>query len=652
MKQTLSFLFLLIFLSTLFCSELIAANRTALVIGNSEYKSITALNNPVNDATDMKTTLEKLGFDVILRTNANRTTIRKAVRLFGNKIKKGGVGLFFYAGHGVQVDGVNYIIPVGVNIKMKYDVEDQALKMRYVLGAMEEANNNLNIIILDACRNNPFRGFRGGSQGLARMDAPTGSIIVYATAPGKQAADGQGRNGTYTAQLLKNLGTPNLSVQQMLNKTGLEVMRATSNEQVPWISSTPVEDYYLAMRPQPAYKPNTVSSQSIDLPQETSTSFDDILKAEETKKKAKQKWSEWQSNRESDYQKVKRIETSDNLTSKQKKEAWYRFLVAIAQDNPYSTTDNSMRERAESRIDFWTNINALPSKASKKNKTESYEKLQNSKIVFVSRVGENKEIFISDFEGKNISQITHHKSISLSPSLSQDGHWLTYTSYVNGKPDIFVQNMKTHIITTIAYKGMNITPGWVPGKFELVAALSLDGDQEVYLLSGKGEILKRLTRSGGIDVAPRVSPDGRKLAFVSRREGSPQIYVKNLDTDGVMRVSLQGKYNTSPAWSPSGDKLAYVGIVKNKIDIYVTGFDGAAPMQLTRDQGDNEDPSWSPDGSFIVFSSTREGASKIYVMTARGSEPRRLINLPGAQTDPQWSPGRGGISNNLSMNED
>ncbi|SMC46443.1 TolB protein [Desulfocicer vacuolatum DSM 3385] len=262
-----------------------------------------------------------------------------------------------------------------------------------------------------------------------------------------------------------------------------------------------------------------------------------------------------------------------------------------------------------------------------------------SRIAFVSRVGGNKEIFISDFDGYAPRQETHHKSITLSPALSRDGRWLAYTSYVNGKPDIFVLNLKNRAKTTIAFKGMNITPAWVPGKFELMATLSLDGDQEIYLLSGKGNILKRLTRSWGIDVSPQVSPDGRKVAFVSRRGGSPQIYVKNLDTDGVMRVSFQGKYNTSPAWSPSGDKLAYVGIVKNKIDIYVTGFDGSAPMQLTRDQGDNEDPSWSPDGGFIVFSSTREGVSKIYVMTARGSEPRRLVNLPGAQTDPQWAPG-------------
>ena len=264
-----------------------------------------------------------------------------------------------------------------------------------------------------------------------------------------------------------------------------------------------------------------------------------------------------------------------------------------------------------------------------------------SRITFVSRVGGHKEIFISDFDGYAPHRETHHKSITLSPSLSWDGQWLAYTSYVNGKPDIFIRNLKTRVGTTVSYKGVNITPAWVPGKIELTATLSLDGDQEVYLLSGKGEILKRLTRSWGIDVSPRVSPDGEKVAFVSRRGGTPQIYVKTLATGEVMRVTYQGKYNTSPAWSPLGDKLAYVGIVKNQIDIYVTDFRGLEPMQLTRNQGDNEDPSWSPDGSLIVFSSTREGTSKIYVMTARGGEPRRLINLPGAQTDPEWSPGDG-----------
>ena len=185
-----------------------------------------------------------------------------------------------------------------------------------------------------------------------------------------------------------------------------------------------------------------------------------------------------------------------------------------------------------------------------------------TRIVFVSRVAGNKEIFISDFDGHNPRQETNHKSITLSPCLSWDGKWLAYTSYVNGKPDIFIRNLKTRTGAVIAFDGMNITPDWVPGKFELAATLSLDGDQEIYLLTGKGEILNRLTRSWGIDVSPRLSPDGTKMAFVSRRGGSPQIYVKTLATGEVMRVTFQGKYNTSPSWSPLGDQMAYVGVVQ------------------------------------------------------------------------------------------
>jgi len=222
-----------------------AANRNALVIGNSQYSSA-PLTNPANDARDVKAALEKLGFDVTLKIDAGRSALRRAVRVFGDKIRKGGVGLFYYSGHGVQMDGVNYMIPVGIDIQRKYDVEDQCLKMGYVLGAMEEASNALNIVILDACRDNPFRSFRGGNKGLARMDAPNGTIIAYATGAGKVAADGDGRNGTYTAHLLKHLGRKDLTVHQMLNRTGLDVMAETKKAQVPWISSTPIEEYYLA----------------------------------------------------------------------------------------------------------------------------------------------------------------------------------------------------------------------------------------------------------------------------------------------------------------------------------------------------------------------------------------------------------------------
>lgn len=263
-----------------------------------------------------------------------------------------------------------------------------------------------------------------------------------------------------------------------------------------------------------------------------------------------------------------------------------------------------------------------------------------SQIAFVSTVNSHKEIFVCEFDGSNPKQITSDKGINLSPSWSSDGKWLAYTSYAKGKPDIYIKHLKENRGAIVNLKGMNISPDWMPGKFTLAATLSFSGDQEIYLLTGKGEIIKRVTRSWGTDVSPNFSPDGEKIAFVSKRAGVPQIYTMDLRTEQVTRLTFDGQYNTSPAWSPDGDKIAYVGIQDNKIDIFVIGTDGGKPVQLTQDSGDNEDPAWSPDGSMIVFNSTRQkGVPKLFVMTAGGAYQRKLMDLPGRQTDPDWSMG-------------
>ncbi|HKK91544.1 MAG TPA: Tol-Pal system beta propeller repeat protein TolB [Desulfobacteraceae bacterium] len=260
-----------------------------------------------------------------------------------------------------------------------------------------------------------------------------------------------------------------------------------------------------------------------------------------------------------------------------------------------------------------------------------------SKIAFVSTVDTNKEIFVCDFDGYGATQETRLKSITLSPSWSSSGEWLAYTSYVKGNPDLYIKNVKQNQGYTVSFKGLNITPDWFPGQFSLAAGLSFEGDQEIYLLTGKGKIIKRLTRSWGIDISPEFSPDGKRMAFVSKRSGTPQIYIKTLGTGRVKRLTFEGGYNTSPAWSPDGEKIAYVAVKDGQINIHVTKTDGSSRVQLTRNAGDNEDPSWSPDGSLLVFSSTREGDSRIYVMTAAGGEQRRLLTLDGSQTDPEWS---------------
>ncbi|MBU4257956.1 MAG: caspase family protein [Proteobacteria bacterium] len=219
-------------------------DRVALVIGNSDYKTA-PLANPANDASDMASSLSKCGFNVIKYINCSKQQMRRAIREFGEKIRSGGVGLFYYAGHGLQVNGVNYLVPVDADVNVEYEVEDECVQASSVLGAMEYAGNRLNIVILDACRNNPLkRSFRSGATGLARMDAPAGSLIAYATAPGSVAADGTGRNGLYTSNLMKYMMIPGLSIEEMFKNARLNVMNATNKAQVPWESSSMTGDFY------------------------------------------------------------------------------------------------------------------------------------------------------------------------------------------------------------------------------------------------------------------------------------------------------------------------------------------------------------------------------------------------------------------------
>jgi formylglycine-generating enzyme required for sulfatase activity len=221
-----------------------ALNRVALVIGNGSYKSA-PLKNPVNDAKDIAAALKESGFKVTLKMNATKREMENSVRKFGKTLRKGGVGLFYYAGHGMQLKGRNYLIPINALIESESDVGYESLDAGRVLGKMEDAGNNLNIVILDACRNNPFaRSFRSTTPGLARMDAPKGSLIAYATAPGSIAADGDGRNGVYTKHLLENIRKPGLTVEQVLKNVRVAVVSDTSSKQIPWEASSLMGNFY------------------------------------------------------------------------------------------------------------------------------------------------------------------------------------------------------------------------------------------------------------------------------------------------------------------------------------------------------------------------------------------------------------------------
>ena len=250
MRQTILILTLIYALATLWIAATALAApdaRNALVIGNGAYWHIVNLNNPANDARDMAAALDDLGFKVTRLINAGHREMGAAVRKFGQQIKGGGVGLFYYAGHGVQVKGRNYLLPVDAVIDSESDVQFESLDAGRVLGKMADAGNRLNVVILDACRDNPFaRSFRSAERGLARMDAPGGTIIAYATAPGAKAEDGHSRNGVFTSHLLKHIKTPGLQVEDVLKRVRVDVMAETGGKQIPWDSSSLTRDFYFA----------------------------------------------------------------------------------------------------------------------------------------------------------------------------------------------------------------------------------------------------------------------------------------------------------------------------------------------------------------------------------------------------------------------
>ena len=217
--------------------------RVALVIGNADYKTM-PLSNPLNDARAVSAALDKLGFKVIRVENASQKQMYDSVRQFGDALKSG-VGLFYYAGHGVQVKGRNYLVPVDAAIEREDEVAFRAFDVGLVLEKMEAAKNPLNIVILDACRNNPFaRSGRSATTGLAQIDAPTGSIVAFATAPGAEAADGSGKNGLYTTHLLNFMATPGLKVEDVFKRTRVAVKQDSAGKQIPWESTSLEGDFY------------------------------------------------------------------------------------------------------------------------------------------------------------------------------------------------------------------------------------------------------------------------------------------------------------------------------------------------------------------------------------------------------------------------
>ncbi len=227
-------------------SSALAEARLALVIGNSSYRSVTPLPNPMNDAKAVADQLKAMAFDVTAATDLNQADMRRAIRDFAAKIAEKGpetVALVFYAGHGVQVEGENFLVPVDAHIQREADIPIEALRLADLMNALAGVPSKVRIVILDACRNNPFSPGKQ-TRGLAIVDAPTGSIVAYSTAPGTEATDGAGTNSPYTAALLEVIKQPNLPIEQAFKQVRLKVNQSTRGQQTPWESTSLISDFW------------------------------------------------------------------------------------------------------------------------------------------------------------------------------------------------------------------------------------------------------------------------------------------------------------------------------------------------------------------------------------------------------------------------
>lgn len=386
-----------------------AAPRVALVVGNSAYANA-PLANPANDARLIAETLRGLGFDVIERIDANLEEIQLATfelqdRLFA--AGKDAVGLFYYAGHGVQVSGQNYLIPLNSNIEKEREVAIKAVSAGFVLKQMEFARNRMNFVILDACRNNPLsRSFRSASRGLARMDAPRGSLVAYSTGPGDVAADGTGINSPYTLALARIMQMPGVPAEKMFKLVRNSVMEVSNGEQTPWEeSSLTGDDFYFVVAP-----PVTAEASAEPL----------------TLDKAEQAF--WQaiedSDNASDYRAYLRTyPTGIYMALAEARAATHETeRLAMAQDDTAEEANHSTTNQAEIEMAFW---NSIKSSSNAADYTAYLDAYPNGSFTLLARAR------LSSIESAGQAEAAE---MALWQSVEASGMAEDYQTYINAYP--------------------------------------------------------------------------------------------------------------------------------------------------------------------------------------------------------------------------
>jgi TolB protein len=263
-----------------------------------------------------------------------------------------------------------------------------------------------------------------------------------------------------------------------------------------------------------------------------------------------------------------------------------------------------------------------------------------TRLVMVGRPGGvgAKEIFVSDYDGADLKQITKNGSINVSPAWSPDGRRLAFVSYRQGNPKLYIYSGEDGSLVDASPPGSElcVAPDWSPDGRYIAFSSSSSGDSEIFVLEVASGSTRKITFSRGSDTAPVWSPSGREVAFTSDRSGSPQIYIMSAEGANTRRVTTSGRYNDSAAWSPEGGRIAYVSRIEGRFEIMVHDIASGETARLTSNSGNNENPRWSPDGRHIVFSSNRDGVYRIYTMDDDGNRPER-VSTSFEATMPDWS---------------
>jgi TolB protein len=256
--------------------------------------------------------------------------------------------------------------------------------------------------------------------------------------------------------------------------------------------------------------------------------------------------------------------------------------------------------------------------------------------------GKDKEIYIVGLDGQDPRRVTDNRSFNLFPRWSPDGNGLAYTSFRTGVPVIYLRNLQDGTERAMVKFGNSKSPGcFSPVGDSLYVSVSMEGNSDIYRVQLSTAAVEKVVDGWGIEVSPSLSPDGKKIAFVSNRSGSPQVYVRNLAaSSGEHRISHAGGYSTSPSWSPAGERIAFTSQAGGKFSIYAVNPDGSNQQLLASGDGDCTDPSYSPDGRYVVYTFQKKGYSELRIVSADGRWGKRLFSGFSGVGSAAWSPRR------------